>query len=185
VSQLGAVVSLVNCDDGATQYKQARQDYAGKLTHEATILRSGGASDGTTPISHKVVTNANASKIYPHKGMPIIVWNSDVGASKTATIEIVNDGTTLKDDEVWLELDYLGNSSYPLGSCINTCPDILASGASLASSSESWTTTGLASPVKQKVAASFTPQLPGWVRVTPNFARASKTIYYDPKLAVA
>jgi hypothetical protein len=117
--------------------------------------------------------------------MPIIVWNSDVGASKTATIEIVNDGTTLKDDEVWLELDYLGNSSYPLGSCINTCPDILASGASLASSSESWTTTGLASPVKQKVAASFTPQLPGWVRVTPNFARASKTIYYDPKLAVA
>ena len=46
----GAVVDLINCDSGDTNYRFAHHDYMGSMVQETTIARTGGASDGTTPI---------------------------------------------------------------------------------------------------------------------------------------
>ena len=55
-----AKVDVVRSDSGSTNYRCDRYRYEGTLTIETTIVRTGGASDGTTPISWKIVTTADA-----------------------------------------------------------------------------------------------------------------------------
>jgi hypothetical protein len=186
-SARGSRITIENSDSGATGYRQEVYDYAATLTAETTIVRTGGASDGVQAISHKVVSTANAKPLTPFESFPIAVWNSTTGSAKTLTAEIVNDGVTLKDGEVWLEVEYLGSSATPVGSKISTGPaDALAStGSNLPTSLETWTTTGLASPVKQYVRATFTPQMAGYVRAVLKVAKASQTLYLCPKLTLA
>ena len=57
--------SLIRCDSGDTNYRTEKYSYMGVLTTETTIVRTGGASDGTTPIAWKVVTTANSAGITP------------------------------------------------------------------------------------------------------------------------
>jgi hypothetical protein len=56
----GTVVDLIRCDSGATNYRTERYRYEGTQTAETTIVRTGGASDGTTTLSQKIVTTANS-----------------------------------------------------------------------------------------------------------------------------
>ncbi len=179
-------VSLINGDSGATGNRQERYTYEGTLTTESTIVRTGGASDGVASLSWKVVTTANSKFIFPFETFPLAIWNGVVGSPVTATIEIVNDGTTLKDDEIWIEAEYLGTSGFPVSSFISDSKaDILATGADQTSSSVTWTTTGLSSPVKQKLSVTFTPQMAGYVRLMVKIAKAAQTVYIDPKVALS
>lgn len=149
---------------------------------------TGGASDGDTPISFKMVSNANAE--YPHLTLDsqvIAVRNTATGTSKTGTVEILHDSATaLKDDEIWLEAVYLGTSGVPLGSTVSDAKaDVLATAANQTSSSETWTTTGMANPNKQKLSVTFTPQEKGNVAFVVRLAKASYTVYYCPKVTVS
>lgn len=180
----GNRVEVINCDSGATGYRNEIYDYSGTLTVETTIIRTAGASDGVQAVSWKIVTTANCSRVFPFRSFPIGLWNTATGGAKTATVEIVNDGTTLKDSEAALEVSYLGSSSYPLASRVTTAAaDLLNAGANISTSTETWTTTGLSSPVKQKMAASFTPNMVGLVRATVVVSKASQTLYADYKIS--
>ncbi len=182
----GASVSLVNCDSGATGNRQERYTYEGTLTKEATIVLTGGASDGAQTISWKVVTTANAKFVFPFETFPIAVWNATTGSSVTATVEIVTDNVTLTDEECWVEAEYLGTSGFPISSSVSDAKaDILASAANQTTSSATWTTTGLATPVTQKLSVTFTPQLVGYVRLVVKVAKASTTVYIDPKVTLS
>lgn len=180
------MVRMVNCGSGATNNKQYKKEIAGVLSEETTIVRGGGASDGTTGFSQKIVTTTDARKEAPFRSFPIPVWIDTTGVSKTITVESVNDGTTLTDQEFWIEVEYLGSNSYPIASKASSfSANILSTAANVATSTETWTTTGLSSPVKQKASVSFTPEMKGYARVTVCIGRASKTVYVDPKLAVS
>lgn len=182
----GGVVDLINCDSGAVNYRNERYAYEGTLTTETTIARSGGASDGTSGYSWQVDTSANVEGFGPFECFPMAVWCDTTGGSKTITVELVNDGVTLTNAEVWAEASYLSSSSYPLASISTTGrADLLASATNLTTSTETWTTTGLTTPVKQKMVMTFTPQMKGWVRVVVKIARASSTIYIDPEPTLA
>lgn len=182
-----------NCDSGDTNYRLWVEDYAGSVKHETTIVRTGGASDGTTTISWRMATTANAE--YPVVLMcspEIVAWNDTTGSSVTATIEIVHDsmgagsGSKFQDDEIWLEVMYLGTSGFPLGSWIRDCKaDVLAAATNQDDSTETWTTTGLTTPVKQKLSVTITPQEKGFIHARVVMAKASKTCYICPKLTVA
>lgn len=177
-------VEVINCDSGATGYRNEIYDYSGTLTVETTIIRTAGASDGVQAVSWKIVTTANCSRVFPFRSWPIPLWNTATGGAKTATVEMVNDGTTLKDSEAALEVAYLGSSSYPLASRVTTAAaDLLNAGSNIATSTEAWTTTGLSSPVKQKMAAAFTPNMVGLVRGTIVISKASQTLYADYKIS--
>lgn len=182
----GERCEMYNCDSGDTNYRIWIEDYAGDLYQETVIVRSGGATDGTTPISWRLVSTANAEFPLPTFDAPEIVrWNDTTGSSITVTVEIITDNVTLKDDEIWLEVQYLGTSGFPLSTFISDCKaDPIPAGQNQDTSSVTWTTTGLTTPTKQKLSVTFTPQEKGFIHAVVKLAKASTTVYVDPKLTV-
>lgn len=183
----GPTVFLDHCDSADTQYRMQRHSYEGDVYSETTIVRSGGASDGTTPLSWKMVSSASRVLFDPLYSPEIIVWNDAVGASKTVTVEIVHDSVTnLTNAEVWAEVEALTTSGFPLATFTSDrVADILATAADQTDSSETWTTTGLTNPNTQKLDVSITPAEIGWFRVRVALAKASYTAYVCPKVTVA
>lgn len=182
---VGAVFEMFNCDSGDTNYRYRRATQCGTMQEETTIIRTGGASDGTTGLSYKMVSNANAE--YPMLTLDspeIVRWNDTTGSSITATIEFVHDSATaLKDDEVWMEVRYLGTSGTPLALFVNDCKaDVLAAAADQTDSSETWTTTGMANPNTRKMSVSFTPNERGFIHAVVKLAKASTTVYFCPRV---
>ncbi len=184
----GQRFEMHNCDSGDTNYRVWVQEYAGSIKTETTLVRTGGASDGATGYSlvMKTTANANAS-VAPLVSPEVSIWNDTTGGSKTVTVEILHDSATnLTDGEIWLEVQYLGTSGFPLGLFESDAKaDILATAADQATSSETWTTTGMTNPNKQKLSVTFTPQEAGYLQAKVYLAKASKTVYVDPKLTVA
>lgn len=173
---------MINSDSGATNTNIAMSTGQAALTDELTIVRTGGASDGTTPFAWRIVTTSTLPRFeFPFISMPITQWNNTTGVAKTLTIEIINDGLILTDKEVWVEVEYLGSSSSPLSSFVNdAATDLLATATNQTTSTVGWTTTGLASPSKQKLEVTFTPQLKGPVIARVFVARLSTTLFIDP-----
>lgn len=178
---VGSRVDMINCDAGDTNYRRWVEDYAGTIKSETTVVKTSGASDGTTPLSWKMVTVANAEYPVIHLLSPeMLLWNETTGSSVTVTVDVVTDNVTLKDDECWLEVMYLGTSGFPLGSWITDCKaDVLATAADQTTSTATWTTTGLTTPVKQKLSVTFTPQEKGQILARVAVAKASTTVYAD------
>lgn len=181
----GTRLKVVNCDSADTNYRYARHiPYVGTIVSETTIVRTGGASNGTTPVSRKVVTTANAKLDDPVFSDWMEFWNETVGSSVTVSIPTVTDNVTLKDDELWIEVEYLGTSGFPLGllSSSRIADPIYGTPANVATDGVStWTTTGLTTPVKQLPSVSVTPQEKGIIRARVCVAKASTTVYFDPK----
>lgn len=186
VAGFGAVeILLIDCDSADTNYRYHKQDYRGTITQETTIVRSGGATDGTTAISRKLVSTANP-QFYVPLHFDIIAWNETTGSSLTATVEVVTDGVTLTDAEAWVEVEYLGNGSFPISTLTHDrATNILSTPANQTSSSVTWTTTGLSSPTKQKLEVTFTPQEKGPIAIRVHLAKASTTMYVCPKVTIA
>lgn len=188
LTQPQARVALYNCDSGDTNYKLRIAACYGEISDETTLVRSGGASDGVTGIAWKFVTNADAEfSLNTLDSDEIVRWNETTGSSITVTVEILHDSVTnLKDDEIWLEVEYLGTSGVPLGSFVDDAKaDVLATAADQATSSVTWTTTGMSNPNKQKLSVTFTPQEKGFIHTTVKLAKASYTVYVCPKLDVS
>ena len=182
----GARYSMYNCDSGDTNYRLQITDFFGSIVSETTIVRTNGASDGTTPLSWKMTSGADAE--YPALTLDtdeIVRWNETTGSAITATVEIVTDNVTLTDAQCWLEVQYLGTSGFPLGAFISDAKaDVLATAANQTSSSVAWTTTGLTTPVKQKLSVTFTAQEKGYIHAVVHLARASTTVYVDPLITI-
>ena len=95
-------------------YAVRRHRLMGLLTEETTIVRTGGATDGTTPIAWKVVTTANCVYSRPFECPPIAVWNDTTGSARTATIECIWGGGAVP-----LDFGNLGRRGIP-GRCVVT-----------------------------------------------------------------
>jgi hypothetical protein len=188
----GSRGEMYNCAAGDTNYALWIQDCYGSIKDETTIVRSGGATDGTTSHSWKMVSDADADpKIHILYSPELFKRNDSVGSSKTVTVEIVHDSQgsggsgALTDREAWLEVMYLGTSGFPLGTWISDkAATELTTAADQTSSSATWTTTGLGTPVKQKLSVTFTPQEAGVFVARVCLAGTSDTVYVDPKLTV-
>ena len=175
-----------SCDNSGTNYLIQRQTLYGLLTQETTIVRTGGASNGTTPMSWKLVCTAGAG-FFPQGNTStpqIVSWNDTTGTPITVTVEAVS-SASLNDDELWLEVSYLGTSGAPLGTLITSAKaSVLATAAAVPTSTATWTSSP-ATPVYQKMSVTFTPQLKGFIHATVKLCKASKTVYVDPVLTVA
>lgn len=188
----GGRVILYNCGSGDTNYQLNAEGLYGTIADETTRVRSGGASDGDTPIAWLMTTTADAhypiavlespeiARRFPGTDSEVAAWTP--GASVTVTVEILHDSAiALKDDEVWLEVQCLGTNGYPLGVSASDCKtDPLATAADQAASSEAWTTTGMSNPHKQKLSVTIAPYEKGTILAKVVLAKASKSIYVDP-----
>lgn len=173
-----AEVEFIRSAASGINYTVSRYRISGTLDEETTIVRTGGASDGTTPIAWKIVTTANCHYSIPFECPPIAIWNNTTGSSVTATIEgIWGGGAVPLDNDIWLDVEYLGDASAPQGSFVNDgTADLLATAANQTSSSVTWG----GSTTKFKLAVSFTPQQKGWLYARVKCAKASSTFYVDP-----
>jgi len=176
-----------NCDSGDTNYRIDHRKYEGSIVTETTIKRTGGANDGTTGYCWKMASLAGANFVLPLESPPIAIWNEPVGSVKTLTVEIVHDSeTALHDDEVWVEVEYLGTSGFPKSLLASDrMTDIMATAVDQATSTVDWTTTGITNVNKQKLVATFTPQEKGPFVARVMLAKASYTVYVCPKVVVA
>lgn len=184
---IGPEVNFIRCDTGGATYRNEKYTYAGTLTTETTIVRTGGASDGTTPVSWKIVTTANAKPYVFFESLPITVWNDTVGVSKTVTIEGIwtsAGGVAPNNDDIWLEAEYLGTTSSVLGSFVNdTKSNVLSTGTVQATSSATWASSP-ATPFTFSLSVTFTPQVKGPITLYVKAGKASATFYVDPEPTV-
>jgi hypothetical protein len=178
----GTEVHFVRTGSSGVNYNIFKQSKTGVLNQETTVVRTGGASDGTTPIAWKVDTSASCSFATPFECPLVAIWNDTTGSSKTATIEgIWGGGAVPNDDEIWVDVRYLGDASSPQASLVSDRKaTILSSAAGQASSSETWG----GSTTKFKLNVSFTAQQEGWVYARVMCAKASSTFYIDPMVTL-
>ena len=132
----GQTIQTIRCDSAATGYKSARYQYEGTETTETSITRVGGAADPTGQLqSRKIVTTANSHWLRPFKAEPYATWNPTTGATVTVTVcGTVNAGASPNNDDLWLEVEYLGSSATPVGTMITTTKsNVLASSVAVTS----------------------------------------------------
>jgi len=187
LAQGGLKALMINCDSADTNYRLITSGWGAGLNTETAVYRTGGASDGVTPISWRIATNTGVT--YPlinFDAPPITRWNDVTGSPVTVSIEVLTDGVTLKNDNAWLEVQYLDDAGYPLGALVSDeRPSQLAAAADQDASTATWTTTGITTPVKQKLSVTFTPQEKGFIQAKVRVAKPSTTIYVCPQLEVA
>lgn len=177
-----------NCDSADTNYRMWVEDYTGSIKSETTLVRTNGASDGTTSVSWKLVTNSSTNEFGGTLETPhIYIWNENVGSTITLTIDILHDSlTNLKDNEVWLEAESLSTTGFPLGTVVtDRRATVLTTPADQTTSSSTWTTTGMTNPNKQKLSVTLTPKEKGYLTLKVVCAKASYTLYVDPKVQVS
>lgn len=180
---------MYNCDSGDTNYRYRKATQFGTIQEETTLVRTGGASDGDTGISLKMVSNANAEYPLLTLDTPELFGKriTSTGSAVTATVHILHDSVTnLDDDEIWLECMYLGTAGFPLALFVDdAAADVLATPAAQTASTETWTTTGMTNPNKQKLSVTFTPQEKGVPHFVVKCAKPSYTVYVCPLVTIA
>lgn len=172
---------MVNSDSADTNYRYYKKDYRGEVFSETTIVKASTLStDGTTPLTWKMVSSANVRLYGPLQSDWMAVWCDSTG-SKTITINVLTDNVTLTDAEAWLEVEYLGTSGFPIASIANDrAASVLATPANQTTDGvSSWTTTGLGTPVKQNLAVTVTVNEKGPIRCRVCLAKSSTTVYVD------
>lgn len=178
----GIKAEVTNSLIGTAKLRYWTHEYAGEVRDETTIVRTGGFTDDGDLVSIKMTSTANAEyPTIPLKGAPIFFNVATSGSPITKYVDIVHDsqgaGTAgaLRNDEIALEVSGSG------GFASNMKADFLATASDHATSTETWTTTGLTTPVKQRMAITFTPDSAGEYVLTPVLMVASKTVYVCPK----
>lgn len=173
--------AIQNSDSAATNYRYYFATYAGVAQSETTVIRTGGATNRTTPLSWNVATTANAKFLYPFQSEQLTAWNTlTVAVTLTAYLTT---NTTLTNGDAWLEVEYLGSSATPVGTMQSTRPAPLAATTALTTDSASvW---GGSITNKYTIATTFTPQMAGPIKVRLFQAKASVTVYWDLYLQIA
>lgn len=187
-------IQLINCDTAGTGYKSSRYKYEGTETTETTIIRSTGASDPSGQgQSRKIATTANVSWLMPFRAEPFAIWNTRTATNVTVSIYgTINSGTLPRNDEIWLEVEYLGTASAPTGVFATTTKSsALASNSAVSSDGSTWAGGGSGagwSPFVLTILLNTAnnPQLQVagmlWARI--RVGKASTTYYIDAKIAL-
>lgn len=182
-SPTSAGTDVIGSNSTTNVARNERYQFSGTLTTETVIKRAGGASDGTTSYSWKITTNADGDRTIPFETFEGVLWNSALDDLRTLAVHTLTDNVTLTDADIWLEVEYLGSSATPLasfGSDANAT--VLTTPANQTiDNSEVWTTTGIATPVKQRLEVTFTPRMVGPIRWRVKVARPSTIVYVCPK----
>lgn len=188
----GVTVQMLCCDSGTAEYRSEIDACLGVQSTDSAIFLSGGATDGTTPISWKMASNANAEylpQVFRSEWRSVWV---DTTVSKTLTWQYVADtnvvsgqgaGTAFafQNNQVWIEALYLGSSTSPLGTLASSSPATpLTAATDNAAGSGTWTTTGLTTPKQGECTLTFTTAMKGPMLARICVGAASKTIYADP-----
>jgi hypothetical protein len=176
--------------DKTLNYTFEKFSYGGTETAETTVIRTGGATDGTTPVAKKIVTSTNSRIEYPFECIPITVWNETVGSAITLTVQAIWSvgaaGNYPTNANIWIEVEYLSNASYPISSVSSGgLATVLTTPVAYSVAGSGWTGLG-GTPTAFAMSRTFTPQMKGpiTVRVKATLNGATTTFYVDPKVII-
>jgi len=181
-------------DDFAYAYR--KRDGYGLITQNTGVyLTTGGATFKNTsgvdvPMGLMLVSSSSVLPLHPLKTPWFNVEVPSTG-SKTFSVKIANTVATLKDTEVWIELEYMADSTNPMTTNVIDAPvvsgtnslDILAAGTNRTDTAEAWT--GITGEITHTLSKTVTVNQIGWARARVCLAKASTTIYVDPQATVA
>lgn len=164
-------------------YAYSMFDYYGKDQQESAITRQGGTTqpDGTQ-ISKKLTTTANSKWVSPFDALPMSIWNTKTTSTVVTVYGVINAGLPNNDD-IWIEVEYLGSNSSPLSSlATSTKANNLATGVPLTVDTSVWNTlpvppTGWAT---FSISVTVTPGQAGPMNITVRAAKTSSVFYIDP-----
>lgn len=137
----GPFIDFVRCSSDSKTYIQRRYWYVGTLVEEATVVRTGGAADGATGVSWKITTTANVKWVNPFEAFASAIYNSTIGGNVGVTLYgIWNAAALPNNDDIWIDVEYLGSSGYPLGSYATASKSnaLASNGALSADSVSAW-----------------------------------------------
>ena len=180
-------IRLHHCSSGNYYYDFYEESYYGTVEDETTIVRTGGASDGTTTHSFKMTSTAQTlDNFLVLESPPITIWNSAT-TEKTFTIECIWDSATnIQDDEIWMELEYPANATDGLGAIATDKCAVFGTPADQATSVLNWENEDdLTNPNTFKLSVTVTPGKAAPVTARIYLAKASTTIYVDPKITIS
>lgn len=180
-------VFAYNCDSADTNYMFAYRGYGGSVDTVTGQYLSGGSTVDSQAIALKGVSSAGTTFTQPLTIPVSPIYVDTVGSAKTVTVEIAQDSAAaaLTESEIWLEVEYLGTSGYPISSVATDHNSTILSLSSTAQTTSTATWTGLTNPTKQKLAVTFTPQEKGYIQLRVCLAKASTTVYIDQLPVVA
>jgi hypothetical protein len=109
------MVTAERSENTALNYTKYKEEITGTQTIDTGIVRTGGATDGTTPTSWKIdtATRAKAKPQRPFRSTPIVIWNDVTGTNRVVTVYGVASALPNNND-IWLEIEYAGSSSSPM-----------------------------------------------------------------------
>jgi len=133
------LLDVIRSDSSGTNYQQQRYWYQGTLIPETTIVRKGGAQVTGTGISWNIATTANSQWLFPFESPLIAIQNSSTSPMTATIYGIWKTAALPNNDQIWVEAEYLGNGSYPLGSfATSTKANNLASGSPVSADTSAW-----------------------------------------------
>lgn len=171
-----AEIYVMRSASGATAYNLEKHTIYGDQTLETTVVRSGGKTMNGTPIAIKMISSAGAAYHRPFESTVLVAGSSGTGSKTVTVYGVWSGGSVPTDKEVWMEVGYLGNGSYPQASFDKGTGDELHAGTNQATDSSSW---GGGTTVF-KMTASITTALAGPIYVVVKSA-STNTVYIDPK----
>ena len=176
-------MSVHNCDSGSKNYRFFEQDYFGSITQETTIVRTGGATDGVTPISWNITPLATAKFGQPFvtEYFPIAQYNSLTAGSHTATIYLTSDAV-LTNANFWLELENFATAGYPIGTLTTSrVADALTTGTGLTTDASTWAS---GKTYNYKITVTFSPAMAGYLKARLYACPGATAVYVDPKIYI-
>lgn len=181
----GQRAQLTRGDSGGTIYKFIDQDAYGTAKEETGFVKTGGATDGTTQSSIKVVTTSSA--IYPVTKfvtrIMALPFNAATGSPLTWKFDfLVDSAAGLKNNDVGCRLFSLDASGSPIATLHDSeQSEVLGAGTTYGASGQTWANPGTAmtNPNAQEMSITFTPALKGSYGIQFWVAAGSKTVYFD------
>lgn len=178
----GDEIELVNCYDGSNTINE-RHGSPGDITTDRSTYLSGGAQDDIGNYSLKLVSSIRSDFVaLPLECFWFDVQNNVVGASKTATVEIISSGT-LNNNDIRLSLEYMNTAGSSLADFNDSLATVLTAASALPSSSVTWNSAP-ATPQKQQLQVIFTPQVAGRVRGLVRLGKVSTTVWINPGITI-
>jgi len=177
-------IKFHQCSFAGKTWKFYEISAEGQVESDNTIYRTGGATDGITPISWKMASSTMVSEpTIPLKTPTINLWNDTVSEITLTIHGIIDSVTNLQDDEVWLEVDYPADTTSGLGA-LKTTRVMYVGMADLPVSTEDWVEE-MGNPNLFKLEATFTPGQAGPISVRVCVGKPSTTIYVCPKAVIS
>ena len=179
-------IDIVSSDTGALAYRNERYNALGQTTTNTAIVRTGGASDGGTPISHYLQPTGFARAFRPYTSPPLMIWNDVIGSVTVTLYGAVNLLSALpRTDQFWFDLEYMGTSGSTIASLMSTglATPLTAPATVAISDGSSWSGLG-GTNAKFSMSATFTAAQKGYITVYPK-ASTTYNVYIDPKLVLS